>query len=197
MYVSPPPPSSASNADHLILQAWEAMALLPPRGKVRHVGISNFSPAQLQTLLSSSDTPPFAHQMELHPYLPQTTWLLYHAARGIHVTAYSPLGNANPTYDSRHQEVPALLKSDAVAKIAKERDCTPAQVVLAWGMSRMTSVIPKSKHTDRIEENWEAQECGLEFEDYEALKKEGMHPVRFNNPSGSWGVGLYEGLQDS
>ena len=173
------------------------MSALLRTGKAKHIGISNFSPAQLELLLSKSSTVPYAHQMELHPYLPQTTWLLYHAAHGIHATAYSPLGNANPTYGSRHKEVGSLLDSDAVTEIAERRGCTPAQAILAWGLSRMTSVIPKSSHAARIEENFGALECALEFEDFEAFKKVGMHPVRFNNPSGSWGVELYEGLQDS
>ncbi|KAI4150215.1 MAG: hypothetical protein LQ340_004211, partial [Diploschistes diacapsis] len=178
---------------------WQAMSHLESLGKTRHIGVSNFSPAQLKHLLDHphTTTRPFAHQFEAHPYLPQTTWLLYHAEQGIHVTAYSPLGNANPTYGSAHEEVEPLLSSDVIKGIAKDRECTPAQVVLAWGLSRGTSVIPKSSHAGRIEENFGAQRCGLEYEDYEKLHKMGMRPKRFNNPSGSWGVGLYEGLQDS
>ena len=177
------------------------MSKLPLAGKVRHVGISMFSPSQLKTLLDATtiDTKPFAHQMELHPYLPQTAWLQYHALQGIHVTAYSPLGNANPTYDrsTKDDAPPALLQNDAVTAIASKRDCTPAQVVLAWGLSRGTSVIPKSQHVARIEENFGASECELEYVDFVELESLGDSPVRFNNPSAGWGVPLYEGLQDS
>ena len=141
--------------------------------------------------------------MELHPYLPQTAWLLYHAQQGIHVTAYSPLGNSNPTYKPstehkhKHEAVAPLLENDVVTAIAEKRECTPAQVVLAWGMSRGVSVIPKSQHVERIEENFGAKGCGLEFGDFVGLEGVGDSPVRFSNPSGKWGVGLYEGLQDS
>ena len=198
-----PPASHFANPPYLCTQTWKAMSQLPLQGKVRHVGISNFSPSQLQTLLTdpSTTTKPFAHQMELHPYLPQTSWLLYHAQQGIHVTAYSPLGNANPTYKSssprKHGEVTPLLETDAVAAISKKRGCTPAQVVLSWGLARGVSVIPKSQHIERIEENFRAKDCALEFEDFVGLEDVGDVPVRFNNPSGNWGVGLYEGLQDS
>ena len=163
--------------------------------KVRHVGISNFSPAQLRALLTNSSTLPSAHQMEMHPYLPQSPWLLYHQSLGIHVTAYSPLGNANPTYGPPEKsDPPSLLENDVVANIAGMRGCTPAQVVLQWGLARGTSVIPKSKHVERIEENFGALECFLEYDDWKALGKLGEKSVRFNNPTKGWGVPLYDGL---
>jgi alcohol dehydrogenase (NADP+) len=136
--------------------------------------------------------------MELHPYLPQTAWLQYHQAQGIHVTAYSPLGNSNPTYGPpKKNGAPALLKNEVLVRIAKNRGCSPAQVSLAWGLSRGTSVIPKSKHADRIEENFGATDCELEYADFAELEKLGNEPVRFNNPSSGWGLHLYDGLQDS
>lgn len=176
------------------------METLVSTGLVRHIGVSNFSPAQLRELLASSTTKPYAHQMELHPYLPQSAWLQYHHSQGIRVTAYSPLGNSNPTYhrkDGRHAAAP-LLKLPVLQEIADARGCTPATVALAWGMSRGVSVIPKSQHAERIEENFGAGECVLEFEDIRALQRIGMaNLTRFNNPSESWGVELYEGLQDA
>jgi len=172
------------------------MVQLLHAGKVRHIGVSNFSPAQMSNLIAHSAVKPFAHQMELHPYLQQSAWVQWHQAHGIHVTAYSPLGNSNPTYgDPSKGDVPALLKNKAVKKIAEERSCTPATVVLAWGISRGTSVIPKSQHPDRISENYEAKKCDLRYEDLKVIEELGRKYLhRFNNPSKSWGVDLYEGL---
>ena len=171
------------------------MESLLATGKVRNIGVSNFSPAQLAALLANSTTRPFAHQMELHPYLPQTAWLFWHMANGIHVTAYSPFGNANPTYGPpQKDDPPLLLENDVVTSIAKARGCTPATVALAWGLGRGTSVIPKSKHSERIRENFDAPECVLEYSDLKALEGLGEQATRFNNPSEGWGVGLYDGL---
>ena len=62
-------------------------------------------------------------------------------------------------------------------------------------MSRGTSVIPKSQHADRISENLGARKCDLSYEDFKTLKSIGERYLhRFNNPSKSWGVDLYEGL---
>jgi len=172
------------------------MTKLLHTGRVRHIGVSNFSPAQMESLIAHSAVKPFMHQMELHPYLQQTAWVQWHQANGIHVTAYSPLGNMNPTYGNPEKgDVPAMLKNKDVEKMAERRGCTPATLVLAWGMSRGTSVIPKSQHTERIAENYEARKVDLRYEDLKEIVELGRKYLhRFNNPSKSWGVDLYEGL---
>ena len=81
-------------------------------------------------------------------------------------------------------------------EIAEKRGCTTAQVSLAWGISRGTSVIPKSAHAGRIKENFGTGECGLEYEDFEKMAEVGRkYLTRFNNPSKGWGLDLYEGLE--
>ncbi|KAK4624147.1 hypothetical protein CLAFUW4_05903 [Fulvia fulva] len=186
--------------------AWSGMVLLKQKGKTRHIGVSNFSPEQLEDLLNHTSTPPEVHQMELHPYLQQNEWIDFHKTHSIHVTAYSPLGGTNPAYDKKskdkknkkdkHDDPTPLLKSKVIHKIAKKRDCTPAQVVLQWGLLRGTSVIPKSVHKNYIKENFKATEFSLKEKDIEKIDKLGKYHHRYNNPSGSWEVPLYEGLED-
>lgn len=186
------------------VKTWHAMTKLLKTGRVRHIGVCNFSPAQLKKLISHSHVKPAVHQMELHPYLPQQMWIYAHTALGIAVTAYSPLGNMNPTYGDRSRrsvttqsKAPLLLENETIIRISEKRDCTPAQVVLAWGMSRGTSVIPKSKHEGYIEENFGAVKCVLDTDDLAQIDELGDRPVRFNNPSEGWGVHLFEGLDDA
>jgi alcohol dehydrogenase (NADP+) len=190
------------------LDTWHAMQVLLASGRVRHIGLSNFSPAQLEDLIQHSDVKPVVHQMELHPYLMQEKWVKEHEKLGIAVTAYSPLGNMNPTYGDRAQQSSPLQSSSSshhrllieeplIKAIASKRNCTAAQVVLAWGMSRGVSVIPKSKHEKYIQENFRAKDCGLEKEDLEKIGVLGDEPKRFNNPSKGWGVRLFEGLDDA
>ncbi|KAK4541358.1 hypothetical protein LTR36_008116 [Oleoguttula mirabilis] len=173
---------------------WAAMTLLVQNGKARHIGVSNFDPEQLKDLLNHTTHPPSAHQMELHPYLQQDDWLKFHEKHGIHVTAYSPLAGTNPTYDNT--DPTPLLNNTVLSKIAEKRGCTPAQVALAWGMSRGTSVIPKSQHKERITENFGALECVLKKKDVKKLDKLGEAAHRYNNPSKGWKVDLYKGLED-
>ncbi|EME45660.1 hypothetical protein DOTSEDRAFT_52883 [Dothistroma septosporum NZE10] len=180
------------------LDAWSGMVLLKAKGKTRHIGISNFSPKQLEDLLNHTSIPPEVHQMELHPYLQQNEWIDFHKNHSIHVTAYSPLGGTNPTYGKKGKkdDPEPLLKSDVIHKIAKKRDCSPAQVVLQWGLLRGTSVIPKSVHKNYIKENFKATECSLKEKDIKKIDKLGKYHHRYNNPSESWEVPLYEGLED-
>lgn len=131
----------------------------------------------------------------MHPYLAQNEFLDAHKKHGIHVTSYSPLAGTNPTYDPGTPE--QLLNNTAIAKIAKKRGCTPAQAILAWGLARGTSVIPKSSHLERITENFHALECDLKSKDLKKIDKLDKEHYRFNNPGKSWGVPLYEGLEDS
>lgn len=179
------------------LDTWEAMVQLVQSGKTRRIGISNFSPAQLDTLLNHTTHVPYAHQMELHPYLQQEKWIEYHSVRGIHVTAYSPLGGTNPTYHGKAKHMPPpLLKNKAMVKLADKHNTTTAGISLAWGMSRGTSVIPKSAHAERIEENFESKHIELDSDDLKVLAKLGRDfTYRYNNPSKSWKVKLYEGLE--
>lgn len=166
------------------LDTWAAMVATVASGRVRHLGVSNFAPDQLEDLLNRTSYPPAVHQMELHPYLQQADWLRFHADRAIHVTAYSPLAGTNPTYAPG--EPPQLLENKLVSKIAAKRGCTPAQVVLKWGISRGTSVIPKSIHKDYISENLGALGCALQEKDLEKIDGLGKYHHRYNNPSESW-----------
>lgn len=186
------------------VNTWQAMSKLLKTGRVRNIGVSNFSPHQLKKLIKESNVKPAVHQMELHPYLAQTRWIRAHQAHGISVTAYSPLGNQNPTYGDRSRRAPTtqsraplLLDDSIITDIAEKRSCTPAQVVLAWGISRGSSVIPKSKHAEYIKENLGATECVLQKDDFARIGEIGEEPVRFNNPSKGWGVHLFEGLDDA
>jgi alcohol dehydrogenase (NADP+) len=194
--------------DYDYVETWKAMTELLKTGRVRRIGVANFSPSQLKELVKHSlkgDSPlPAVHQMELHPYLPQAKWIYAHKAHGIAVTAYSPLGNMNPTYGDRSRravttqsKAPLLLENKIIKSIAEKLECTPAQVVLAWGMSRGTSVIPKSKHESHIEENLGATGCQLGTDDLADIDELGEEPVRFNNPSDAWGVHLFDGLDDA
>jgi alcohol dehydrogenase (NADP+) len=181
-----------------------------PKSRVLDIGVSNFSPLQLRNLIGETRVKPAVHQMELHPYLQQEAWIAANRALGISITAYSPLGNSNPTYHSflsspvsffssllnlKGQSPPPLLENEVLKDIAQQRNCTPAQVALKWGMGRGTSVIPKSSHEEWIRENYESQRCLLRLEDLVRLKGVGSKwMTRFNNPSKNWGVKLFDGL---
>ena len=129
--------------------------------------------------------------MELHPYLQQSSWVAAHKALGIAVTAYSPLAHSNASQDFP----PPLLKNEVLVEIAKDVNCTTAQVAISWALSRDMSVIPKSSHEKYIVENFKAAKCDLSIEHLTRISLiDSKYVTRFINPSKSWGVKLFEGL---
>ncbi|KAI8055814.1 NADP-dependent oxidoreductase domain-containing protein [Syncephalis plumigaleata] len=85
-------------------------------------------------LLNTGKIVPAVNQVELHPYLPQDELIEFCQSKGIHVTAYSPLGSTGAP----------LQSEQIITSIAEKHKCTPAQVLINWAVERNTSVIPKS-----------------------------------------------------
>ncbi|KAJ8098010.1 NADP-dependent oxidoreductase domain-containing protein [Lipomyces tetrasporus] len=129
------------------VKTWELVQKLPATGKTKAVGVSNFSTVNLEKLLTAPTTKivPAVNQVELHPYLPQHKLLAYAKAKGIHITAYSPLGSTNAP----------LQQEPAVQEIAARLGKSPTQVLISWAISRGTSVIPKSVTSERIIANFD------------------------------------------
>ena len=76
-----------------LVDTWKAMLALRSSGKVRAVGVSNFTVQQLEAIIKATGERPAVNQIEAHPLLPQDHLVEYCKKEGIHLTAYSPLGN--------------------------------------------------------------------------------------------------------
>ncbi|CAI5494591.1 unnamed protein product [Closterium sp. Naga37s-1] len=83
--------ASEKNAE-IRLESWRALEQLQREGKCRAIGVSNFTAAHLDHLMTNSAAPPAVNQVEVHPLLTQQPLRAYCAERGICVAAYSPLG---------------------------------------------------------------------------------------------------------
>ena len=143
---------------------WQAMERLKKAGLTKHIGVSNFNIPKIEKLIETTGCKPEVLQVELHPFHQQQKLVDYCLANGISLTAYSPLG-------SRH-----LIKTDTgiqheklIIDLAVKYNCSPAQLMLAWGMKRGVSVIPKSVNPDRIKENFMALNVKITTEDMMTL----------------------------
>ena len=131
-----------------------ALDELYDEGLVRHVGLSNFLPEQLDEALERLEAPLFAHQVECHPLFQQDELRAHAREHGYHLVAYSPLAKGEVT------EVPELRA------VAEKRDATPAQVSLAWLLDKPSvSAIPKSATPTHVRENYGALDLQLDAED--------------------------------
>ncbi|KAI9340710.1 NADP-dependent oxidoreductase domain-containing protein [Pilaira anomala] len=156
---------------------WGAMEKLD-KSKAKNIGVANFSIHNLERLLKTATVVPAVNQIELHPYLPQFKLLEYCKSKGIHCSAYSPLGSSNST----------LLKDETLEKIAKAHDKSIAQVLISWGITR-GSVLPKSVNPERVKSNIETFELSeKEIQEINDISK--THTQRFVKPN--WGVPVFD-----
>ncbi|THV06646.1 Aldo/keto reductase [Dendrothele bispora CBS 962.96] len=168
-----------------IVETWKAMIALP-KSKVKTIGVSNFNIQQLEAIIKATGVVPAVNQIEAHPLLPQDDLVKFCKEKGIHITAYSPLGN-------NLVGKPKLTDYPEIIEIAKKLNATPAQVLIAWGAYRGYSVIPKSVQEERIKSNF--QQVELSKEDYETVSAVGKNNyLRFNIPyhySTRWDINIF------
>ena len=145
--------------DRSHIDTYNDMAKLVPGGKVKAVGVCNYSRRYLEELLSNVEVVPAVNQIENHPLLPQQEIVDLCNENGIIVTAYSPLGSTGSP----------LMKDEHVVKLAKEKNTTPGGILLSYhsksffpfsrsalievAVARGSAVLAKSVTPSRIEEN--------------------------------------------
>ncbi|KAI5792547.1 putative glycerol dehydrogenase Gcy1 [Peziza echinospora] len=135
------------------VKTWEEVQKLPETGLVRAVGVSNFSIRHLEKLLAAPTTKvvPAVNQIELHPYYQSPKLVEYSKSKGIHVSGYAPLG-AGGAWVSGGESV--IFKDPTIVEIAEKYGKKVGQILLAWGIQKGRSVLPKSTNEGRIQENF-------------------------------------------
>ncbi|WP_369242463.1 aldo/keto reductase [Streptomyces sp. R21] len=140
------------------VDSYKAFEKLYADGRAKAIGVSNFLPEHLRTLLDATSVIPAVNQIELHPHLQQHAAREFHAERGIATEAWSPLGSGK-----------GLLEVPAIVAIAQKHGRTPAQIVLRWHLQLGNVVIPKSVTPSRIKENIDVFDFSLDAEDIAAI----------------------------
>jgi 2,5-diketo-D-gluconate reductase A len=140
------------------VDTWRALERLLADGRVRAIGVSNFTEAHLTRLLGETDVVPAVNQVELHPGFTQESLRKFHAEHGILTESWSPLGRGH-----------GLLDQAVVRDIADGHAKTPAQVVLRWHVQLGCVVIPKSTRPERIRENIDVFDFELAGDEMAAL----------------------------
>ncbi|EKX60061.1 aldo/keto reductase [Streptomyces ipomoeae] len=140
------------------VDTYKAFEKLHADGRAKSIGVSNFLPEHLETLIEATSVIPAVNQIELHPHLQQHAAREYHVEQGIATEAWSPLGQGK-----------GLLEVPAIVAIAQKHGRTPAQIVLRWHLQLGNVVIPKSVTPSRIKENIEVFDFSLDAEDIAAI----------------------------
>ena len=151
------------------VNAYRALERLLADGRVRAIGVSNFSPAHLGTVLPRLTVTPAVNQVEVHPYYSQSELRQEHARLGIATQAWSPLGGVYVYRPSDSDGPRNALTDPVIAEIAERHGKTPAQVVLRWHIDSGRSAIPKSVTPSRIAENLDVFDFELSAADVAAI----------------------------
>ncbi|QES04924.1 aldo/keto reductase [Streptomyces venezuelae] len=162
-----------------------ALAELVAEGKIRHIGLSEAGPATIRRAHAVHPVTAVQSEYSLWTRDPEEAVLPVLRELGIGFVAYSPLGHGfltgtvraagrfdasdlradNPRFTA--ENLPRNLRiADEIAAVATEADATPAQVALAWLLTRGDDVvpIPGSRRAARVEENTTATEVRLSAE---------------------------------
>jgi diketogulonate reductase-like aldo/keto reductase len=139
------------------LDTWKAMEELYQKGKIRTIGVSNFTVEHLRTLLEHSEITPTVNQVEFHPFLYQRDLLEFCKAHNIRLEAYSPLTKGRK------------LSHPLLQKLSKKYKKTPAQILLRWGIEHGIIEIPRSSNKMHIAENIKVFDFTLDSSDMDQL----------------------------
>jgi 2,5-diketo-D-gluconate reductase A len=156
------------------VDTWKAFIRLREEGRIRSIGVSNFQPDHLESIVKETGVVPAVNQIELHPYFSQRDVVAADAKHAIVTEAWGPLGQGGD-----------LLKDAVLARIGKAHGKSPAQVVLRWHVQHGHMVIPKSVTPERIAANIDVFDFALSPDDMKAIdalndgSRMGPHPDNF------------------
>ncbi|KAI1340165.1 aldehyde reductase [Xylariaceae sp. FL0016] len=154
---------------------WKGLETMVNKGKVRSIGVSNFTRERIENLMKTAKIKPAVNQIEAHPYLQQPALLEWLKSQDIVVESYSPSGNN--IYGK-----PRGVDDPVVIDIAKRLDRQPAQVLIQWAIQRGTVVLPKSVTPQRIIDNFQEFELPPEaISKIDTLDRHSRYnfPIRF------------------
>jgi 2,5-diketo-D-gluconate reductase A len=125
------------------LGAWKAMEEFVKAGKIKALGVCNFTEKDLDNLLAHCTIKPVMNQVECHPIFQQKAMHRYLDEHGILMEAWSPLGHGSAN----------LLADPLLMKLGEAHHKTAAQIILRWAYQEGILALPKSEHEERIAQN--------------------------------------------
>lgn len=139
----------------LYVESWKALIEAQKAGKVRSIGVSNFTPAQLERLIQETGVTPVVNQIELHADFPQEKVTAFNKQHNILTQAWTPLGKG-------------LMDNPTITSIAEKHGRNAGQIMLRWVTQLPAIPLPKSGNVERMRANLNIFDFTLDADD---LKK--------------------------
>ena len=141
--------------------AWRAMEEAYKAGKLRAIGVCNCYPHVLADICETVAVRPAVNQVELHPFFQQENALALMREYGVHPEAWGPFAEGNH----------GIFTHPVLTAIGQKYGKSAAQVALRWNVQRGVTVIPKSVHKERMEQNINIWDFTLSGEDMAEIAK--------------------------
>ena len=139
--------------------AYRGITKAHKEGLTKAIGVANFYPAILTNLCETVDVIPAVNQVELHPYFVQQSAVDNMKAYGVVPQAWGPLA------EGKH----GIFTDPELTAIGGKYGKTAAQVALRWNAQRGVSIIPKSVHVERMEQNIDIWDFTLTEEEMQTI----------------------------
>lgn len=141
--------------------AWRAMEEAYKAGKLRAIGVCNCYPHVLADICETVAVKPTVNQVELHPFFQQENALALMREYGVHPEAWGPFAEGSH----------GIFTHPVLTAIGQKYGKSAAQVALRWNVQRGVTVIPKSVHKERMEQNINIWDFTLSGEDMAEIAK--------------------------
>ncbi len=154
---------------------WRALEKALSSGKVRAIGLSNFTAGRFIDLAEHADVKPAVVQLETHVYCQQHKMRDIISAWGTRLMAWAPLAEGQNGF----------FDDPRIKRIAERHGKSVAQIALKYLVDLDTIVIPKSVRPERIKENADIDDIVLEADEIKELRAlDGGKPLLadFENP---------------
>ena len=135
---------------------WKAFVGALEQGKTRAIGVSNYSIAQIDELVTATGRAPALNQIPWNPFVFNEREVSELRDRHVVLEGYSPLKRSD-------------LGNPVLTEIAVAHGKTAAQVIIRWHVEHGFVVIPRSRRRERIEENFAVFDFELTTEELRRL----------------------------
>lgn len=139
-------------------------------GKVRSIGLSNFSAEEVQEAIDTMEIKPQLVQVEAHPYYPQTELKKKLAETKMGLMAWSPIGHGDKN----------LINEPVFTELARKYGKSNVQIILRWHVQSGNVVFPGSKNPDHIKDNFDIFDFALTDDEMAEIAKVDKN-VRYYN----------------
>jgi 2,5-diketo-D-gluconate reductase A len=149
--------------------SWKAMEELYKEGKIKAIGVSNFTPEQISDLMAGSAVKPAVNQIEAHAFFQQPADHKFLKENGIQMEAWSPFAQGRN----------GMFTNETLAEIGKMYNKSNAQVSLRWHYQRGIVTIPRTSQTAHMKENLNIFDFKLSESDMKTISKLDLNVTQF------------------